>query len=174
MLNGKTISLKPIDSIDIDTIMVWRNNLEVKSGIMSHPFPVTKEMEVEWYNKVISSKESNIVYFKIVLNKGNICIGYVLLNNVNYINSNAYLGIVIGDEINRGKGYAKETMELLLDYAFNYLNLNKILLEVNEENTPAVKLYKRLGFAIEGNLKENYFSKGKYHNILIMSIFKNR
>jgi len=63
-------------------------------------------------------------------------------------------------------------MNLLTTYAFQTLNLQKILLEVLTENSPALKLYLKLGFEIEGTLKKQFYIDGNYKDVYILSLFK--
>ena len=66
--------------------------------------------------------------------------------NINYQNRIGTVGIFIGDESNRNNGYGAETLKLLLDYGFNYLNLNNIMLTVKSFNERAIKCYEKVGF----------------------------
>jgi RimJ/RimL family protein N-acetyltransferase len=79
-----------------------------------------------------------------------------------------YIGIA--DKENWSKGYGTETLGLILDYAFNTLNLNRIQLVVAVENIAAVKVYQKAGFIIEGTLREAMFHQGKYCDFYIMGI----
>ena len=92
--------------------------------------------------------------------------------DINFINRNAMLGIVIGEQSYQGKGLGKEIMELGLTYAFDYLQLNKIYLDVLESNNKAVSLYKKLGFIEEGLFRNHYWFNNEFHNVMRFSIFK--
>lgn len=70
--------------------------------------------------------------------------------DISYKNRIGTVGIFIGDENNRSNGYGTEALKLLLDYGFNYLNLNNIMLAVKSFNERAIKCYEKVGF------KENY------------------
>lgn len=168
MLEGKNITLRPLKIEDIQYFHQWRNNIQIKELAMLHPFPVTNEQEIEWYNSIANKKDNKIIFFTIV-DKNNNVLGYTQLLNINWVNRNCYFGIIIGDTENRGKGIGKEVTELMTDYAFKTLNLRKILLEVLSTNTNAIKLYENLGFVSEGVLKEHAFIKGVYHDVLVMA-----
>ncbi|MHA2191353.1 MAG: N-acetyltransferase family protein [Candidatus Thorarchaeota archaeon] len=69
-----------------------------------------------------------------------------------------------------GVGLGTAMTENLLTLAKNK-GLHRIGLEVVEDNEAAVRLYKKLGFEIEGVLKDAYYgSDGKYHNLFAMGI----
>lgn len=171
MLIGENIILRPLKLSDWEKTIQWRNNITIKQMAMMHPFPITEMVEKEWYENIMKSKSDRTIYFTIT-KKNDEPIGFVTLNNVNYIHRNCYLGIVIGDPSAQGMGFGTETMKLILVYAFNTLNLNKVLVEVTDHNTNAVKLYDNLGFTLEGRLKKHYYSEGNYMDVLVMSLFK--
>jgi len=67
-----------------------------------------------------------------------------------------------------GVGLGTEMTDCLLTLARDK-GLHRIGLEVVEDNEAAVRLYKKLGFEIEGVMKDAYFGTDhKYHNILVM------
>ena len=78
----------------------------------------------------------------------------------------------IGDEENRGKGYGQEAIRLLLTYAFEYLNLNNIMLGLWSFNTEAYECYKKAGFKEIGRRRECYYLKGVYYDEILMDILQ--
>ena len=78
--------------------------------------------------------------------------------------------LFIGDENNRSKGYGKEILKLLLDYGFNYLNLNNIMLTVKSFNERAINCYQKVGFKEIGRRRKSYFLNGKYYDDIYMDI----
>ncbi len=171
MLEGNNIILRPLRIDDWEKTLKWRNNIKIKRNTMMHPFPITEMVEKEWYENILKSKSDKSVYFAIT-KKDNFPIGFISLNKINYVHKNCYLGIVIGEFSEQGKGYGKEAIELINNYAFDILNLRKITLEVTENNMQAINLYKKLGFVVEGRLKQHYYSEGEYFDLIIMSLFK--
>lgn len=80
----------------------------------------------------------------------------------------AYLGMVVRDDW-QGKGVGTALMEAGIDLAENWLNLRRIELEVFVDNTPAIKLYEKWGFKIEGTLQDYAFRDGEYVDTYIMA-----
>ena len=97
-------------------------------------------------------------------------IGFMGLSHISRTNKNADIFIAIGDDKYRGRGIGKTALKWLIDYAFKKIKLHKINLGVIKENIPAVKLYKSLGFKIEGEMKDEVCSNGKYYDSLSMAI----
>ncbi len=52
------------------------------------------------------------------------------------------------------------------------MNLNKVGLEVFSFNKAAIKCYKKLGFIVEGTLRQELFRAGKYHDVIIMGLLR--
>ncbi len=94
------------------------------------------EKEKELLEKL--SKEGN--NFAIVDIEGDRLIGNCSLMDINHINRTAELGIFIRDKDYWSKGFGREAINLLLDYGFNLLNLNNILLKVYSFNKKGNKL----------------------------------
>ncbi|NJO04931.1 MAG: GNAT family N-acetyltransferase [Chloroflexaceae bacterium] len=84
-----------------------------------------------------------------------------------HINSNprsrhiAELGIAIHDDW-QGKGVGSQLMTAVIDLADNWLNLKRLGLEVWTDNAPAIALYKKFGFEIEGTHRAVAFRAGRY------------
>ena len=66
-----------------------------------------------------------------------------------------------------------ETVQSMIDYAFETLNLNRIQLHVSAENEPAIKIYRRVGFIKEGVLRQAMFHDNKYYDFWVMGILKH-
>jgi RimJ/RimL family protein N-acetyltransferase len=61
----------------------------------------------------------------------------------------ANIFILIGEDDYRGKGFGKLAMNYLINFGFKELKLNRLELEVNLDNLPALNLYKKIGFREE-------------------------
>lgn len=171
MIVGEKIILRAVQQKDLEYFNIWRNDIEIKNQALLHPFPVTKDLDEDWFNHVSRDKSNKTVFFTII-DKNSQVLGYTFLKEINWINRNSYLGIIIGDNKQRGKGLGKEALNLILDYTFFNLNLNKVLLEVISSNTSAIKLYESLGFVLEGELKQHAYVNGNLKDVRIYSIFK--
>jgi len=70
--------------------------------------------------------------------------------------------------------YLLVVIQLPLNFIFNEMNLHKVSLLTYGFNKRAIRSYEKVGFKVEGVLKENIYREGQYHNKLIMSIFKEK
>ena len=170
-LVGNNIYLSPISVEDVQNYTNWLNDFETTDYIGQSTKIYSIEKEKKFLEKF--TEENNDVNLGIVTLKEDKLIGNCGLKNVDYINRVATLGIFIGDEKERSKGYEKETIKLLLDFGFNYLNLNEINLDVMEFNKRAIKCYEKVGFKEYGRRRKCVYINGKYYDKISMDILKS-
>lgn len=100
-------------------------------------------------------------------------IGFVALMGIEWSNRAGKVAIGIGEARCRGRGYGEEAMRLILAYAFDELNLHRVGLDVIEYNLPAIRLYEKLGFRLEGRQRERVQRNGQHFDLLDMGILSN-
>ena len=166
-LVGSRLYLSPVNVEDAPTYVKWLNDKTVSENLGLDMKVTTLEGEKEWLKK-----NQNDYNFAIVLKENDELIGNCGFDEIDLIHRNARLGIFIGDEKNRGNGYGKEAIKLLLEYGFNNLNLNNIMLNVYEFNKGAIKVYESLGFKKFGTRHKSYYFKGKFYDEIQMEILK--
>ncbi|MDA3802745.1 MAG: GNAT family protein [Patescibacteria group bacterium] len=128
----------------------------------------TLKKQKEWFDNYLKNKNKK---FFTITDDGK-PVGFMGLSNISKVNKNCDLFIIIGEDDYRGRGVGKIAMDWLIDYGFNTLKLHKINLGVFVDNIPAVKLYKKLGFKIEGKMIDEVKHKNKYYNFYSMALFK--
>jgi L-phenylalanine/L-methionine N-acetyltransferase len=78
------------------------------------------------------------------------------------------IGMAVRDDW-QGKGVGTALMQAGVDLADRWLNLRRLELEVFVDNEPAIRLYKKFGFKIEGTLVEFAFRDGRYVDTFTMA-----
>lgn len=73
---------------------------------------------------------------------------------------------------NWGHGYATEASEALLDWAFDTLDLNRVQSEVDTRNPASSKVLEKLGFTLEGTLRENCVVDGVVSDSWIFGLLR--
>ena len=73
----------------------------------------------------------------------------------------------------KGKGYGREAIKALMDYAFTELGMNKFWLDVYPDNKVGISLYESLGLKKEGVLRQNYKSERGYLDQVVYSMLKS-
>ncbi len=172
MIAGTNIYLRDPVIEDLEYFLTWHNDRELKKQAMMPPFIVTSNEEKQWLERLISSADKKRKTFIIIDKNDKMPIGYTQFRDINTINKNAKFGIVIGNRLKQGKGFGEEIVNLMVRFAFEELNLQKISLEVIEENQRAIQLYLKMGFFKEGYLIRQFLYEGNYYNVVLMAHLK--
>lgn len=108
--------------------------------------------------------------FRIRLLETDALIGFVGIHNIEWNNQTGTIGIGIGERLHQSKGYGKEALALILQYAFCELNLYRVGLDVISYNTRAIAAYERVGFQVEGQLRGCIYRDGVRYDRVYMGI----
>lgn len=161
------IYLRLMTREDTEKIIRWRNSEEVrKQFIYQQNFTV--ESHENWIKTMVET--GKVVQMMIVLNEGDRPIGSVYVRDIDMEHKKAEYGIFIGEPDCLGKGYGTEAAELMIEYAFEFLGIHKLMLRVYAENERAIKSYEKAGFQKEAYLKDDVFVRGKYRDIVLMAV----
>lgn len=99
-------------------------------------------------------------------------VGTVGLHEYDEHNHNGRIGRLIFREEDRTHGYGAEAEELLLAWAFLNLAVHKVYARLLWDNTDGQAHYLKLGFKVEGRMREEYHLDGTFHDMTLMSILK--
>ena len=163
------VMLTTLTSADSQILWRWINNRQ--EVLLNAPYkPISVSQHQAWLEKIHNSND--LVIFGIRLNKTQKLIGTCQLHSIHYIHRSAELQIRVGEPAYRGDGYGTEAVELLLDFAFKDLNLQRVYLHVFKNNESALRLYEKLGFVREGVLRKAAHIDGKYVDVIVMGILR--
>lgn len=165
-LIGERIYLSPRNCEEVEKFTEWLNDFETTDYTGRSAYITTLEGEKKYFEEKI---DRNYNFFIVTLDTDKL-IGTVGLENYDGINRTATLGIFIGDKEYRSQGYGAEAIKLILDYGFNYLNLNNIKLDLMSFNERALKCYQKCGFKEYGRRRKCKFINGKYYDSIEMDI----
>ena len=98
-------------------------------------------------------------------------IGYFLAREIDNEAKWAEIGYAI-DESYAGRGLIKRSCLKLIDYLFNALDMDKIVICCAEENEKSKALAEKLGFTLEGNLRNHFVVNGTVRNMLHYGLLK--
>ena len=91
-------------------------------------------------------------------------IGELKFHSIRWFNRKAMLSVILIEEYQK-KGIGTEALKTAIKFAFEKMNLHRLEAEVIEFNQPSKKLVEKLGFKLEGTLREAKYSGGKYWDI---------
>ena len=168
-ITGKRLYLSPVDNNEVDCYLKWMNDEAVAANFSQYNQLVSSKNDLKW----IYEPDNHMHRYAIVLLDGDALIGSISLHNIDHLNRNAFIGIFIGEEEHRNKGYGAEAIRLILHYGFKTMNLHNIMLTVHADNGSGIACYKSVGFREVGRLPEWVFKDGKYIDKLYMNIMEN-
>jgi [ribosomal protein S5]-alanine N-acetyltransferase len=163
-ISGKTVDLCPLDpEYDMNDYISWMNNQETTKFMETGGFVSTRQSLIEYINRYNSSKNLLLGIFS---QSSNSHIGNITLHMIDYQNRTGEIGIVVGDKNSQGKGFAYESIRLILHHAFMRLNLHKVCAGMVAENIASKKAFEKTGFILEGTHRKHFFLQGKYVDCL--------
>ncbi len=172
MIYGEHIRLRGVERSDLACFQEWLNDPEVTEGLSTflplsladeeHWFETASHMQPEEKPLAIDLKEAG--GWRLIGNSG--------FFNMEWLNRSAEFGLFIGDKSCWNQGYGTETVRLLLKHGFESLNLHRIYLRVYATNPRARRSYEKVGFVLEGTLREAVYRHGRYADVYIMSFLR--
>lgn len=167
ILKGEKVILRPIRLTDAERFVKWFNDKTVNKFLTYRS--LTLKAEKKYIKDRLIGKVKDSLHLCVDTIDGN-HIGATSLDSINKQNRRATFGIVIGDKRYWNSGYGSEAARLIIDYGFKKLKLHRIDLDVYSYNTRAIKVYKRLGFKVEGRKIEYTKLGNKFYDAFMMSI----
>ena len=165
-LVGERVYISPMNVEDAEIYAKWLNNQNITQYLSVHNCMITVSNEREYVEK-FCNQEFHMCIVKI---ENDELIGNIALEQIDYKNGSAELGIFIGEESNLSKGYGSEAIKLLTNYAFKELRLHSIYLTVLSNNERAIKAYEKCGFKECGRKHESIYRDGKYIDTIYMEL----
>lgn len=153
------IKAKRFSEEDILIRVNWINNPLVNQT-MFFDLPASIDSTKKWFRVNIGNK--NRIDFTFVDIHG-VCIAMGGFTNITIDHRNAEFYVLV-DPSKHGQGIGKYVSRWMYNYAFSVLNLNKIYLYTNDDNVAAYRIYEKLGFQLEGLLREHKWKNGKFQN----------
>lgn len=169
---GSSVILRPLEHSDLnERYLAWLNDPEVTRYTETGTFPSTAE-DLETYYRDVNRSKSDVILA--IVDKGSERhIGNVKLGSIHWIHRSAIFGILIGEKEFWHKGLGLEATRLMVEYGFERLNLHRVDLGVFAEHEAAVRCYKKVGFKVEGRMREDLYQGGVYKDRLWMGLLRS-
>jgi RimJ/RimL family protein N-acetyltransferase len=172
-LLGVRIMLREYRTDDLPWIRQWVNDPAIVSNLSDiFLYPHALESTEAFLESVIEGS-SDSRGFVIADRQTEAYIGQVNLDSIDWKNRVGSIGIVIGSSEQLGLGYGTEAMKLLIRFAFQEMNLNRLQLEVYDFNDRAYRCYLTCGFKEEGRSRERQYKNGRYVDVIQMGLLKS-
>lgn len=173
-LEGTRVSLVVIDINILNKTdwYKWFNNKRLTTFIKQGYFPNTKAKQKKYFlESVLSNSRLQLGIINKLTKK---LIGMVALYNIDYFDRTCDISMVLNNDRKNINSifFFKEAQILLIEHAFEKLNINRISAACNDINL--LKINKKLfGFKQEGIMRDRDYIQGKYYNRYILGLLKS-
>ena len=169
-LRGTGIRLRALQTADQETLRAFVNDPQVLRLSNSYR-PISDVQQEAWWRHV--TQDAHQVWFGIEDLPTAKLLGTCCLVDIEWISRQAELRIRIGAKEAWGRSLGTEACTLLIGYGFGQLNLERIWLRVAAPHTAALRLYEKLGFAIEGRLRRATVIDGAPEDVVMMALLRD-
>ncbi len=157
------LSLRLFKESDITAAYVKALNSPEIIGLTESRYRTWNKIQVTEYVKNKGNIPGESILIGIFLKgKRKHHIGNIRLHSFSDYNKRVEVGILIWNKREWGKNYGTEALEALADYIFTHLGLHKVCAEYYSINKGSAKMFKKLGFRVEGVFKDHFFADGRF------------
>ena len=167
MFEGKFVILRALEKEDLSSLKKWRNSLHVRKSTREYKL-LNMINQKNWFESIHQSNPPKDIMFGI-LNKKKKLIGVTGLTYIDWKNRNSEISIYFSTKNWQTKPEANEVINLIMEYGFEELNLNRLYVEIFSLMKENIKLFIKMKFIKEGQLREKIWRKNKWWDTLILS-----
>lgn len=173
ILKGKRVRLRHLTSKDEEKLLAFINNQEVIK--YSNVFkPISDIQHRQWFQETMLGSKSIWFGIEWIENDRSELIGTCAIYTPNYHTRSVEVSSLrIGEPKMWKGGYGTEAFILLIEYVLEELNMNRIWVPVYEENQRMIHICEKIGFKIEGTLREHGYFRGRYCNMTILGMLRS-
>jgi RimJ/RimL family protein N-acetyltransferase len=171
-LSGARVRLRALETRDIDNLLVAYRDFDLQLTTDGDAPPLSDLQVRDLWEGIIRDPGLDLRYFAIEPVEGGQMVGACSLQHIDMRNRNAELSIFMVSNEGRGHGYGTEAVNLLMDYAFEVVRVDRLYLGVYEFNEAGLRAYERAGFRYEGRHRSALYYDGRYHDEWTMSVLR--
>ncbi len=163
---GQLVRLRAVEPDDWKVFHEW--DKDGMAGRLTDEvwFPQSTLAQQKWTEEQATRKPHNDAYRFQIENLAGELVGTLNTHTCNPRNGTFSYGLGILPTYQR-KGYASDAIKLIIRYFFNERRYHKVNATVYSFNEPSIHLHERLGFQLEGRLRNMIYTDGQLHDELI-------
>ena len=159
-MKAHNIRLRALESADLELLYLWENDPEIWR-VSETISPLSRERLAALIRDQVYDLYATR-QMRLMIDVDDVAVGCVDLFNFEPLHRRFGVGILIYAEEHRRKGYAREVIEQVKDYARNTLDLKQIWVNVDEDNPASIALFESCGFVLSARRKEWINRAGKF------------
>jgi len=154
ILEGNITRLRSPEPEDLENLYKWENDTEIwqvsNTIVPFSRFILKKYIETSH----LDIYENQQLRFMIDSLDGNQTIGTIDIFDFDPYHHRAGIGILIGEDVFRGKGFADDALQILIRYGFSILMLHQFYCNIGAHNEQSLRLFEKNGFVLVGEKKD--------------------
>jgi RimJ/RimL family protein N-acetyltransferase len=158
-------SLKPSDAT---ALLPIKNDPEIGRLVGATSRTYTPAEMDDWVKR---HRQATDEAFFVIADATDTAVGHVALYEIDPVNRSAELGILLGAKQVWGQGVGTRATRFIVEHGFDELGLRRIYLEVLDTNARARSIYEKLGFVVEGRLRQHQLKNGAFIDVIVMGLF---
>lgn len=171
-LEGEHIYLRGLEEQDLaGDYFQWFNDAATCKYNSHATFPNNEKRMREYFCDIQQSQDT--IVFAIIEKTTETHVGNISLQHIDWISRNAEIAWILGNA-HSGKGYGTDAGRLVIQYAFERLNLVRVYCGTSAENIPMQKVAEKLGMQKEGLRRKAMYKWGKYVDMVEYGIVHER
>jgi hypothetical protein len=167
MLEGKYVKLRSLEEDDLKALREWRNSKHVRKTTREYRL-LDMIHQRKWFESIHASNPPREMMFGIA-NKNNKLIGVTGLTYIDWKNRHAEISIYLSKENWQKSKEAFDTLEIVTRYGFGELNLHRLWVEIFSISIENIRLFEKMKFVKEGELRDRLWRNGKWWNSVLYS-----
>jgi diamine N-acetyltransferase len=170
-LHSKNSNLRALEPEDLDFLFSAEND-ESFWEISGTQIPYSKYILQKYIENAHQDIYEAKQYRFVICNTQNIPVGMIDLFDFNPQHKRVGVGILILPQY-QGKGFASEALEMVIDYAFLYLNVHQIFANIIADNDKSITLFEKFNFKKVGIKKDWIFADDSYKDEILCQLIKS-
>lgn len=153
--------MRSVEKEDATKLMIWENNPE-HWKVTGTEIPFSLQTILDYIEQAQHFRQHGQARFMICLNGTNEPIGCIDLYSADFKHRRAAVGILIGEKAHRNQGYAAESLDTLVEYAQQILDLHNLYCSIHADNTASIQLFEHAGFERVGVRKDWFYEQHQW------------
>jgi diamine N-acetyltransferase len=169
-LIGETIYLRALEPEDLEFLYLVENDENIWH-VSNTQTPYSKFLIRQYlqnaHQDIYEAKQLRLVICESESDK---TIGLIDLFDFDPKNHRAGIGILIHNTNQRGQGFGKQALQLVMDYSFNQLQIHNLYANIGTQNENSLHLFATFGFEKVGIRKEWNYIGNQYEDEVIFQL----
>lgn len=165
---GKII-LRALEREDMELLRETINDPEMEKLVVGWSFPISSVSQNNWFDHIVADKSNQ----RFAIEYNGQFVGISTLTDLDWKNRSAFHGIKLINSAPKGAGIGYDAVVATMKYAFEELQLNRLIGGILENNIPSQRLYKKCGWKKEGVFREQVFKSNRYYDEIAVAILRS-